>query len=84
MPIAIPDEAAIPAGPKRAKLAAYAAKIDEVITTIGSHTDANFDTEFKKLPLLVHYEPRVGGKSRRRNNKKNKSRRRNQSKRQRK
>lgn len=74
---------------RQAKLAAYNVKFNQAIadrdTAAAAPDDAAFDTEFKKLPLLVDYQPRVGGKSRRRNNKKNnKSRRRNQSKRQRK
>ena len=49
------------------------------------NTEADFNIDFKKLPLIVDYQPRVGGKSRRKNNNKNnKSRRKNQSKRQRK
>lgn len=58
-------------------------KIIDTLNLIGNN--AEFDLNYNKLPLLVNYSPRVGGKSRRRNNKKNnKSRRKNQSKRQRK
>ena len=71
---------------KLAKLTDYTTKLGDVQTKVALIVDdATFDTDFKKLPLIVDYQPRVGGKSRRRNNKKNnKSRRRNQSKRQRK
>lgn len=70
---------------KLAKLTDYTTKLDDVQTKVALIVDdATFDTDFKKLPLIVDYQPRVGGKSRRRNNKNNKSRRKNQSKKQRK
>lgn len=69
-----------------AKLDIYKGKLTSAQTAVNAiNTDVLFNTEFKKLPLIVEYSPRVGGKSRHKNNKKNnKSRRRNQSKRQRK
>jgi hypothetical protein len=71
------------------KLTEYNDKLDLVKGEAAKiTTDDLFNTEFKKLPLIVEYQPRVGGKSRHKNNKNNKknnkSRRRNQSKRQRK
>jgi len=70
------------------KLSAYKLKLEAAQNAAnGINSDANFDTDFKKLPLIVEYSPRVGGKSRHKNNKNNKnkkSRRKNQSKRQRK
>ena len=71
---------------KLTKLTDYNAKLTTVQTAANAiDSDDKFDAEFKKLPLIVDYQPHVGGKSRRKNNKKNnKSRRRNQSKRQRK
>ncbi len=70
------------------KLKEYTDKLDSVKGEAAKiTTDDLFNTEFKKLPLIVDYQPRVGGKSRHKNKnnkKKNKSRRRNQSKRQRK
>jgi hypothetical protein len=72
----------------QAKFKEYTDKLETVKGAVAQITDdASFATNFKKLPLIVDYQPRVGGKSRHKNknNKKNnKSRRRNQSKRQRK
>lgn len=71
---------------KRGKLNAYVTDVNLAITGINNLTNENFDVNFKQLPLIVSYQPRVGGKSRHKNkNKKNnKSRRRNHSKKQRK
>ena len=72
---------------KLGKLNAYITDVNtKIIDKLILITDNDtFDANFKNLPLIVDYSPRVGGKSRRKNNNKNnKSRRKNQSKRQRK
>ena len=69
---------------KRDKLNAYVKDVNLAIKGINALDNANFDVNFKQLPLIVSYQPRVGGKSRHKNKKNNKSRRRNQSKKQRK
>jgi hypothetical protein len=88
-----PAQVAVPVtltdGAKITKLTPYLTNLNNnIINKIGALTDQTFDDDFKKLPLIVDYSPRVGGKSRHKNNKNNKknnkSRRRNQSKRQRK
>lgn len=73
---------------KLTKVNDYITDINTTITGINEFINAPDEAAanraYKTLPLIVRYSPRVGGKSRRRNNKNNKSRRRNQSKRQRK
>lgn len=67
------------------KLNAYREKLTAATNAVNAiNTNALFETDFKKLPLIVEYSPRVGGKSRHKNNKNKKSRRKNQSKRKRK